>query len=174
MKIFPKIAEMTVILITAVALLAPVMGLAQGVDPGHEIGRAVAQAINEPPMNITAISIMGILGVFVAPAILAITIVALAYWHRDRKEQRNHETIRQMIEKGMEIPEHLSFGERPMEGSVLLRRGLTMIGTGVGLIIFFFLMGMADIAGVGAIPLFIGLAYLLVRRLEKKKVAAAG
>ena len=38
----------------------------------------------------------------------------------------------------------------------------------------FYMMGMGDIAGLGAIPLFIGLAYVLIWHLEKKKAGAAG
>jgi hypothetical protein len=168
------------------------------VDPAAEIGKAFAQlepgaeakALEEvvkssmenleqtgpSPMGIALISVMGIIGVFIAPVLMVIIIVWLGYLQRNQRERRNHETIRQMIEKGMEIPPNISFGDQtqPLEGAPILRRGLILIGVGLGLGCFFFTIGAEDIAGVGAIPLFIGLAYVLIWQLEKKKPAGAG
>jgi hypothetical protein len=148
------------------------------VDPGAEIAKAVEGVVKamddiDPPDDDTAamalmIPILGILGVFFAPMVVVIVIVWLAYRHRQSKEQRNHETIRQMIEKGIEIPPNISFGEAP-ETSSPLNRGLKFMGIGVGLSIFFLVMGLTNLAGIGAIPLFIGLAYVLIWHLEKNK-----
>jgi hypothetical protein len=188
-----NIPEILICMLVVVAMLGPATGFAdslevatpavtQAVDPGAEIAKAIEEVAKsmdhiDAPDDTTAMALMipilGILGVFFAPMLVVIVIVWLAYRHRNQKEQRNHETIRQMIEKGMEIPPNISFGEAPAEGAPLLRRGLTLVGVGLGLVCFFFMMGLGGIAGVGAIPLFIGLAYLLIWHLEKKQIQSA-
>jgi hypothetical protein len=174
--------KMAVILLTVTALLAPLTGLAADTPPD---GAAIAaQAIEQASQEIEKtfahhnsgeeigqallIPILGIIGVFFAPMLAIIIIAVLAFRHRDRKQQRNHETIRQMIEKGMQIPPNISFGETS-ESALPLNKGLKYMGVGAGLIVFFIVMGMKGLAGIGAIPLFVGLAYLATWYFEKKQ-----
>lgn len=142
-------------------------------NPGEEIGKAIGDAMgsidNGPAMAALLIPIMGIFGALIAPMLLIGIIVWLGIRYREHKEQRNHETIRLMIEKGVPIPPDLSFGESTQEKGSPLNRGLKLMGIGAGLIVFFLVMGMGGLSGIGAIPLFIGLAYLLISRLEKNK-----
>ncbi|HEX5055396.1 MAG TPA: DUF6249 domain-containing protein [Gammaproteobacteria bacterium] len=147
-------------------------------NPGEEIGKAIGDAMKSMDHQELAgqallIPILGIIGALITPMVAVIIGIWLIYLYREHKERRNHETIRLMIEKGVEIPPNFSFGEAPETGSPL-NRGLKLIGIGIGLVIFFVAMGMGGIAGVGAIPLFIGLAYLLIWHLEKGKTAKAG
>jgi hypothetical protein len=73
------------------------------------------------------------------------------------------------------IPENFSFDEAaPRQPVSYLGRGLKLIGIGLGLIVFFIVLGWTSWAGIGAIPLFIGLAYVLIWHLEKKNAGAAG
>jgi hypothetical protein len=142
-------------------------------NPGEEIGKAIEEAMGSDDLAHQAllIPILGIIGTIIMPVLLVPLIVWLVVRHRNQKEQRNHETLRRMIEKGMEIPPNFSFGEAVENKGSPLNRGLKYMGLGAGLIVFFLMMGMSGIAGVGAIPLFIGLSYLLIWHLEKKKTA---
>lgn len=188
MKVTPKAVEMAVILITVVVMLAPLTGFADTPDTaiaaqatvesnkqtGDEIGKAIGDAMGSMDMgHAILVPILGIFGGLIMPLLMVIVIVFLIYRHRERKEQRNHETIRLMIEKGIEIPPNLSFGDTAETVSPL-NRGLKFLGIGVGLVVFFLVMGMTEVAGVGAIPMFIGLAYLLIWHLEKKQKSSAG
>jgi purine-cytosine permease-like protein len=144
-------------------------------DPGAEISKAIEEAMESGDLAHQAllIPILVIIGTIIFPVLLVPLVVWLVLRHRNQKEQRNHETLRRMIEKGMEIPPNLSFGN--VEETVSpLNKGLKYMGLGAGLIVFFLMMEMGGIAGVGAIPLFIGLAYLLIWHLEKKKIQNAG
>lgn len=198
MKSIPMI---TVCILVGIAMLAPLTGLADTpdpaaieaqaeaaaaeiekafaqTDPGEEIGKAIGDAMKSMDHQDLAgqallIPILGIIGALITPMLAVIIGIWLIYLYREHKEKRNHETIRLMIEKGIEIPPNFSFGEAPETGSPL-NRGLKLIGIGIGLIIFFLAMDMGGIAGVGAIPLFIGLAYLLIWHLEKGKTEKAG
>lgn len=113
------------------------------------------------------VAIMGIIGVFIAPVVLVIIIAWLWYRHSDRTQKMKHETLRLMIEKGMEIPAQLSFMDPPLAPTSSLRRGLILIALGFGIICFFLIVKAPEAAGLGGIPLFIGLAYLLIWLLEK-------
>lgn len=194
MKNIPMI---TVCILVGLAMLAPLTSLAETpdpaaieaaaaeiekafaqTDPGEEIGKAIGDAMKSMDHQDLAgqallIPILGIIGALITPMVAVIIAIWLIYLYREHKEKRNHETIRLMIEKGIEIPPNFSFGEAPEAGSPL-NRGLKLIGIGIGLIIFFLAMDMSGIAGVGAIPLFIGLAYLLIWHLEKGKAGKAG
>ncbi len=193
-----RIREIATYIVAVLVLLGPGSGLDAvagasaetgsiqvTVDPGAEIDQAFAQEqigkvieksmenMDFNPAAALLIPILGIIGGLIVPLLMVPFVVWLVFRYRNQKEQRNHETLRQMIEKGMEIPPNISFGEAAETGSPL-NRGLKYMGLGAGLIVFFLTMDMADIAGVGAIPLFIGLAYLLIWHLEKKKTGTAG
>jgi hypothetical protein len=176
-----NVFEFAICAIAVLVLLSPAIGLADtvpaGVDPEQiaNIVEQVAKSIGhlDSPHDAERLALMipilGILGIFFAPMVVVIVVVRLAYRYRENKEQRNHETIRQMIEKGMEIPPNISFGDAPETTASPLSRGLKLVGIGLGLGVFFAVMGMGGLIGIGAIPLFIGLAYVLIWFLEKNK-----
>jgi hypothetical protein len=114
-----------------------------------------------------SVAIMGIIGVFIAPVVLVIIIAWLWYRHSDRTQKIKHETLRLMIEKGVEIPAQFSFMDSPPTPASSLRRGLILTALGLGIACFFLIVRAPEAVGLGAIPFFIGLAYLLIWRLEK-------
>jgi hypothetical protein len=102
---------------------------------------------------------------------LPIIIVAIVMFSRNVSSRQRHETIGRMIEKGLPVPpellgpQHDMFATKSPRPSSL-RTAFTLMGLGVGLIIFFVAKG-GDNWGIGAIPLAIGLAQLLAWKLEK-------
>jgi hypothetical protein len=167
----------------ATASAAETSAVEAAVEPGavideafaqEQIGKAIEKSMENMDFNPGAallIPILGIVGGLIVPIMVVPLVIWLVFRYRNQKEQRNHETLRRMIEKGMEIPPNLSFGDTAQETGSPLNKGLKYAGLGVGLIVFFLVMDLADIAGVGAIPLFIGLAYVLIWHLEKNKTA---
>ena len=118
------------------------------------------------PENVI-IPVVAIFGVFIAPMLFAIGALWLGFRSRDKEQNQKHETIRLMVEKGVEIPAHLSFMESKPASA--LRRGLILSFLGIGIMCFFLIVNAMEAVGIGAIPLFIGLAYLLIWHLEKKQ-----
>jgi len=108
------------------------------------------------PVVITAI-------VFACP----VAIVAVILVYRHRRNAMLHKTLAAMIEKGVPIPPEL-LQPQPQRPPSDLRRGLLLIGIGIGLIIFF--IGQRDNDwGLGFIPLLMGAGYLIAWKLEQRK-----
>ena len=81
-----------------------------------------------------------------------------------------------MMDKGLPVPPELLVAQRDglatrNKSSSALRTALTLLGLGVGLIVFFWARG-GDNWGIGAIPLAISLAQLLAWKIERPKVDA--
>ena len=104
------------------------------------------------------------LGLFLAILLCVIATLVARY----RKHGQLQETLRLMIEKGVEIPPELIAPPVPPYRD--LRRGVILVGVGLSVAI---LIGLVNgFAGgewaVGLIPAFIGAGYLLVWRLSRR------
>jgi hypothetical protein len=96
--------------------------------------------------------------------------VALGVVLRLRHTRLLHETLRLMIEKGQPIPpELLQPPERARRPRNDLRTGLLFIGVGLALGIWFLTQHDKERPWpMALIPLFIGIAYLIAHKLERK------
>jgi len=90
-----------------------------------------------------------------------------------------HETLRRLADSGQPIPPALLQGDESWQqalGSVVagrqqLRTGAINIALGLGLMVMFYLMqapGGGWMWSIGCIPLFIGIAVLIVWAIERK------
>lgn len=111
---------------------------------------------------------------------LLIPIIAIVgnYMTRSRHDQLLHETVRQLSERGQPIPPELlnsDLCEAPKRSSLgrgrsPLSDGLVGIAIGLGLMVMFWAMRPGDwLWAIGCIPLFVGIAKLLVWRFEAKQ-----
>lgn len=104
--------------------------------------------------------------VFLTPVLL-VWLVARA---RYRQQQLAHQTIRELVAAGRELPDNLQelldTGKSPAS---MLRSGIGLIGAGIGVGLALLFLGASDAAALGLIPLFIGVARLVVWRLEVAK-----
>ena len=100
---------------------------------------------------------------FTTPIIIICTIVYLDF----RKKGRMFNTIDLALEHGKEIPISLLEAlEKPRSRASTLHRGLVWCGLGVGILVAWSVFRNFNEASLGFIPLFIGLAYLVIARLE--------
>ena len=98
-----------------------------------------------------------------------IVLIGLILWYKSRKTRLIHETALRLAEKGQAVPPELFMGaEVPFSD---LRRGVVLVALGLGLGLFMFQMDKPW--SVGLIPLFMGLGYLVVWKLEDKGRASA-
>ena len=115
------------------------------------------------------IPIVGItmLTVFGAPVLIVGVIVLMNYL----KARSLHRTVQTLVEKGQPIPAALLAPPPMPRPRSDLRRGVVLSAIGIGLIMFLGIEdGWQDGAwALGLIPGLIGVGYLIVWRLEKKK-----
>jgi hypothetical protein len=110
-----------------------------------------------------AIPIVAIVFGTAVPVLLA----ALVVWYQLRKTERVHDLAIRLAEKGQPVPPELFAGTHSKQSD--LRRGLVLIGLGIGLAIC--LAQFEAPWSIGLIPLFMGIGYLLVWKLETGKAS---
>ena len=139
-------------------------------EPNRESVRNIGQ-IRPTPMESFLSGVREIL-VPLYPFVMAVAIIIIVFYFKHRRNQMMNETLRAMIDKGTPItPELLNslkgnkngvgvFGSFARQRNDL-RTGAILMGTGLGILFF---------AGKpGWIVFFIGLAYLIVSRIERNK-----
>jgi hypothetical protein len=97
--------------------------------------------------------------------ILAIVVASLVY--RFRRDKQRLDTVRFLAEKGQDIPVELLVARAKSTSIGTLKAGLVLLLGGAGLSISLLLAHVTDAAGFGLIPGFIGLAYLIVWRVDR-------
>lgn len=102
--------------------------------------------------------------------LMPVALVGLVLHFKHRRDESTMQTVRELARLGQPIPPALlAPPERTGRGSPLAV-ALTLVGCGVGLIVFF-LNGLPRLQwlwGTGTIPLFIGLAQLIAWRVDQR------
>lgn len=113
------------------------------------------------------VAITAIIVIFGTPFL----IVAAVLWTSYRKRRLMHDTITQYVSSGKDVPPEVlnSLEFKPSSPKTNLHKGLVMCGIGIGIFLCFMMIGSPEAASFGLIPLFIGLAQLLIWKLEDKK-----
>jgi hypothetical protein len=93
-----------------------------------------------------------------------VAVVAIVLFFRYRTQRLRHEMYRVFLEKGEPIPPEL-LGRRASQNGDL-RRGLVLLGGGVGLTLAILLAHQPEAAGFGLIPALIGVGFLVVWKIE--------
>jgi hypothetical protein len=76
-----------------------------------------------------------------------------------------------MVDNGVEVPAGL-FAAPQRTRDVDLRRGILLIAVGIGLALFVGIVSRrADVATSGALPLLVGIGYLVVWRMGRRESA---
>ncbi len=104
------------------------------------------------------------------PIAFFLTVVgttALVLVFRHRREELRHETIRIALDKGMDLSPDLIYPARSVKSA--FRRGVVLVAAGLGLMV---ILGTVDSEqgswSLGFLPFLLGLAYLVVWRLEER------
>jgi Domain of unknown function (DUF6249) len=92
-----------------------------------------------------------------------------------RHTVQRHQTLRAMVEKGMQIPpELLGQGQRPPSPRRDVRRGILLICFGLGVGLFLIFADGEEGAGMGLIPILVGIGYLIVAALDSRRERQRG
>ena len=117
--------------------------------------------------------------IFIPISLFAAMAVVLVFaaWYRHRTQAGLQETIRTALDKGVELtPEIIeSIGQPKPRPDSDLRRALVSLAIGIGCVAFGFILDEDDavrpLVAIGAFPILIGIAYLVMWRLEEARKA---
>ena len=126
---------------------------------------------HSPGDDVPWIAIPIVLIVFLTIFGLPVAIVGLIMYFSFSKSRAMHKTVRMMVEKGQPVPEALLNPPPVVRQRSDLRRGVTLLMIGAGLIVFFGAVNdwEGGVWSLGIIPFLIGLGYLLVWRLDVRR-----
>lgn len=115
--------------------------------------------------SIDVVGLVAVILLFGSPLL----IVAIITYNRRRKREMVHATIDKMIEMGQDVPvEMLEALDKGDGAKPTMHKAVVNIAIGLAVGIALFSLAGADVATLALIPLFIGLAQLLVTRLDEK------
>ena len=98
-----------------------------------------------------------------------ILIIGIILYYKHRKRRQHNALIEKFLDSGQEIPtEILASGDLADSSSNTLSRGIKLTAIGLGLYIFLGSLIGWDIATVALIPLFIGIARIVIWKLSDK------
>ncbi|MEZ5565209.1 MAG: DUF6249 domain-containing protein [Gammaproteobacteria bacterium] len=151
--------------------------IAMDIDQPVDTGQLVAE-IKAAAEGNSAHGLEAGMGTNLVPIVLFIAIAAvyaLKYYfaHRTRRDVQN--TVRAALERGDALTPDLldRLVQAPVPKRTDLRRGVIGIGLGIGIGAFGLVVGEPDavrpMLAVGLVPLFLGLAYLVLWRLGNGK-----
>ncbi len=116
-----------------------------------------------------------------APFIMVIAIVVIPAWLKSRERREMQETLRAAIREGQSLPpelvEKLTRQEikEPATAAKDMRVGVILLSVSIGIALLGYSIGLIDsdafypIAGAGAIPGMIGLAFVILSFFNKNK-----
>ena len=130
------------------------------------LAAATILALPAPAYAVSGAEVDIVLAFFVCVAV----VVGLILFAHYRNAVQRHQTLRAMVEKGMEIPPGLlGPSARPASSRTDQRRGILLVCAGVGIGLFFLAEGGPQELLLGLIPAFIGVGYLIVAKIEKSR-----
>lgn len=117
----------------------------------------------------TLIPVVAIVCGTVVPALVVFFVVFLGLKYRSRVKLARYDLMAKALESGKELPDYFfeESDSRPDAGKSRLSRGFTLVGIGVGMLIFGIVISSKYVWAFSAIPLLIGIGQLLVYRMER-------
>lgn len=101
-----------------------------------------------------------------APFLMVILIVFFSIKAKKEREKARYDLYLKSMEAGQPLPEKIF--EEPVKKVSNLQRGAIWLAVGLGVVIFGLFENESSLMGLGAIPAFVGAAYLLVYFIEKR------
>lgn len=117
------------------------------------------------------IPVLAILFIFGGPIAVVLVLIVLYYRAKTRRGRQQSENIARLLEAGREVPVELLRGDEPegTHGNQSLRKGMTNLGLGIGLLICLTLLDDFSTGSIGFIFIGLGLAQLTIWKLVDEK-----
>ena len=103
--------------------------------------------------------------------LMPVMLVGIILWYKARRNQLLHATALTLVEKGQPVPPELFVDQREPHSN--LRRGVVLVMVGIGICLALYLYEL-KFWTFGIIPLFVGVGYLIVWKMESTGQNATG
>ncbi len=179
------VASVTSATVSTSAAVAPAVAPSASPDTEEDFDKAIEKKIRKhfkvdfdgghsgehSGDDVPWIAVPIVLIVFLTIFGLPVAVVGLIMYFSFSKSRAMHKTVRMMVEKGQPVPEALLNPPPVVRQRSDLRRGVTLLMVGAGLMVFFGAVNdwEGGVWSLGIIPFLIGLGYLLVWRLDVRK-----
>ena len=127
---------------------------------------------------------LAIIGVFFVPAALVVLIVWFKSNEKRKRYQLQADLYAKALEKGESVPADLFADFKKAHNP--LHTGIILLAAGIGISLFFVLMAVSlarieadayyplmSVASVGVVPFMVGVAYVIIHFIEKRKAVGA-
>jgi large-conductance mechanosensitive channel len=125
--------------------------------------------INAESENDVPLSSFGIVVICLLPFLFVATIIIVTTRAKNRESQRRYDLYNKSLEMGQTVPEHFFDEPKKANAPSNLKKGILWLVVGLGIVVSFIVMKETDGLIVGIIPVFVGIGYLLVHKLDKPK-----
>ena len=101
---------------------------------------------------------------------LPVIVIAIILYYKHRKRRQRDAVIEKFINSGKDVPAELlaSWELHPDESDSRLHQGIKLIAVSLGLYLFLHFSVGTDVALIAAIPLFLGIARLIIWKISQK------
>ena len=101
---------------------------------------------------------------------LPVIVIAIILYYKHRKRRQRDAVIEKFINSGKDVPAELlaSWELHPDESDSRLHQGIKLIAVSLGLYLFLHFSVGTDVARIAAIPLFLGIARLIIWKISQK------
>ena len=128
-------------------------------------------------MDLSLVPKLAALLIPLAGIALPVIIILVVLHYRQQQREKLYEIVKHFADRGLPVPRELLDPPRPARGQDVLGnarfRALTLIGTGVGVALMFWLLDLAFLTGIGALLVSIGVAQWIAVRLDRGDQPAA-
>ena len=107
-------------------------------------------------------TILGAMGIILG-LLMPVTLVGIILWYKARRNELLHETALKLAEKGQPVPPSLF--DNQSGPHTHLRLGVVLVMLGIGTCLSLYMVGLRAWP-FGIIPIFMGVGYLIVWKLE--------
>jgi len=142
----------------------------------ENVSELISGAFSGMMNGLVIISIISTIIMIVVPALFVILIIWMIYNERQKRRKLQAEIYIKSIEKGLPVQKDLFM--RPQRKP--LHTGIILISSGIAIMLLFWLISVSlssinpssskaflTITPVGLLPLFVGIAHLIIHFLEK-------
>lgn len=101
------------------------------------------------------------------PSAVIYAAMRLVLKHREQRRERQYEVLLKLTEQGAPVPPNLLDAAQPQPDD--LRRGIVLVFSGAGLSAFLLTLTDHSAWGIGLIPIFAGVGYILSWKLARSQ-----